>query len=228
MKEQKVNTELACKLNTSLPRREPLRRVSDEIFALRHLLSDGECRMFIKETEKIGFGSTGYARQYRGNDRLMLMDESLAVALWSRIEPLLPDIVVERGLEWHPVGLNPLWRFSKYQTGERFYKHVDHYYQSEELCMSMFTLNIYLNDDFAGGATRFFVDNPTKRNKHNVTIEPFRFPAGDALIFRQLPFSEHVHDGEKVTEGLKYLMRSDIMYRARGEVYRARVPDKKS
>lgn len=68
----------------------------------------------------------------------------------------------------------------------------------------MYTVNIYLNDDFEGGATRFYL------NRDDVI--PLRMPRGSAVIFRQLPFREYLHDGARVESGYKYLMRTDVMY----------------
>jgi len=55
---------------------------------------------------------------------------------------------------------------------------------------------IYLNDDFEGGETKF----------DNVTIEP---KTGTALCF----IHEQKHEGCPVVEGLKYVLRTDVMYR---------------
>jgi len=66
----------------------------------------------------------------------------------------------------------------------------------------MLTLNIYLNNSAA--ATRFLA-----ADDRVVRVEP---RAGLALLFRQAPGADLLHCGEKVTDGLKYLMRCDVMF----------------
>lgn len=39
--------------------------------------------------------------------------------------------------------------------------------------------------------------------------------AGVGLIFRQPPTALYSHDGDKVCDGFKYLIRSDVMYKKR-------------
>ena len=54
---------------------------------------------------------------------------------------------------------------------------------------------IYLNDDFEGGATRFM----------QAAVKPVK---GTALVFAH-PLS---HQGDPVTAGRKYVVRTDVMY----------------
>lgn len=37
--------------------------------------------------------------------------------------------------------------------------------------------------------------------------------AGRALIFAQPPYKEYLHDGDDVAGSVKYLFRTDVMYR---------------
>jgi hypothetical protein len=61
---------------------------------------------------------------------------------------------------------------------------------------SYFTFMMYLNDNFAGGETTF----------RNLSIKPER---GMALIFLHALY----HAGGEVTRGVKYVLRTDVMYR---------------
>ncbi|MGK0390517.1 MAG: prolyl 4-hydroxylase [Maribacter sp.] len=58
---------------------------------------------------------------------------------------------------------------------------------------------VYLNKNMKGGETRFIES----------TIQP---KIGKALIFRH----GLVHEGCPVLEGVKYVLRTDIMYRRKG------------
>ena len=119
------------------------------------------------------------------------------------------------GQTWRAVGLNDWWRLSKYYAGARFRAHVDSAVDKSDTLRSMFTVNIYLNGGFDGGATRFFVGTKsrmacgTAANPPVCAVVP---RAGDALVFRQPPGADYMHDGEELRSGVKYLLRSDVMY----------------
>jgi hypothetical protein len=42
---------------------------------------------------------------------------------------------------------------------------------------------------------------------------------GACLVFRQPPGACLLHDGEEVRAGIKYLLRTDVMYRRAGGVF---------
>ena len=56
-----------------------------------------------------------------------------------------------------------------------------------------------MNEEFEGGCTRFY-----KNDKIVYNVQP---KTGRALIFRQPPGGEYLHDGEQVKSGNKYLFR---------------------
>lgn len=95
------------------------------------------------------------------------------------------------------IGLNELFRFYRYTPGQRFKVHRDGSYIRNEKEASFFTLLIYLNEGYQGGETRF--DN-------SIIVEGNQ---GMALIF----LHTIRHEGCVVTEGTKYVLRTDIMYR---------------
>jgi len=64
---------------------------------------------------------------------------------------------------------------------------------------------LYLNEGFKGGNTQFFEKHT---NKPNHFVAP---QTGLAIVFYQN--SKLPHIGEAITEGRKYIMRTDIMYR---------------
>lgn len=106
-----------------------------------------------------------------------------------------------------PYELNERLRFLRYDPGEYFASHMDgRYYRPighpHEGDFSLITCQLYLNDGFTGGTTRFF--HSTKQNDFYDVIPK----AGSVLLF------EHrmEHSGEVVVEGCKYAMRTDIMF----------------
>jgi prolyl 4-hydroxylase len=119
-------------------------------------------------------------------------------------------------------GLNERWRLAKYWPGDQFERHVDGIFQRTPEHASMFTVNIYLNSStkpgeaprprtepapFAGGNTRFYTGADAR-----VPTLDIRARAGMALVFRQPPARDLLHDGAPVTAGNKYLLRTDVMY----------------
>jgi len=61
----------------------------------------------------------------------------------------------------------------------------------------------------AGGSTRFYdINNTSQRVDFECAPR-----AGEALIFRQPPAAQYYHDGEELRSGVKYLFRTDVMYR---------------
>merc|ERR1712060_1013550 len=100
---------------------------------------------------------------------------------------------------------NECWRLAKYYPGDQFKGHCDAPFVRSNDEWSMLTVNIYMNGGFEGGATRFGTNNYL-----SVTPE-----AGLCLLFRQPPGQQYYHDGEQLRSGVKYLFRSDVMYRRR-------------
>ena len=90
--------------------------------------------------------------------------------------------------------------------------HCDARFTRSALEESFYTVNAYLNDgtkEFSGGRTRFY--NLNKSNKWEVSVGVAATP-GLSLMFNQYP-EQLRHDGEEVFHGVKYLMRTDVMYK---------------
>lgn len=184
------------------------------VMLLTELFTTDECARLIHASESFGYGYTDYNKQYRGNTRLISTDHSLADAVWKRIKKHVPARLRmqsrcdDSDTEWEAVGLNERWRLAKYVPGDRFEMHCDAAYRRNADCMSMFTVNAYMNSDFTGGATRFYQGRSAKTPQLSVAGAP-----GMCCVFRQPPGARYLHDGEEVTSGVKYLFRTDVMYR---------------
>jgi hypothetical protein len=176
---------------------------------LRELFTEEECKRLIAASEKFGYGFTDYPKSYRGNTRLISTDKGLAEAVWERIRPHVPARLTVDSQDWEAVGLNECWRMAKYVPGDRFKGHTDAAFSRGADEMSMFTVNAYMNGDFTQGRTRFF-------GNFDSAGEPDFAVAGApglCCVFRQPPGATFYHDGEELGEGIKYLFRSDVMYR---------------
>ena len=180
-----------------------------DIFVVRQFLMPQECDRLIAQAEGLDFQTATIStvlgplevKDYRDNDRVILDDPALAAKLWVRADPHVPAVladVLHRRCE--AVGFNERFRFYRYDVGQRFAPHADGHFKRESGEESRLTWMIYLNDDFEGGQTRFYLYEDV------LSVRPER---GMALAF----VHEHVHEGAPVLTGRKYVLRTDVMYR---------------
>lgn len=178
--------------------------LTPEIAVVNHFLSAAECQQFIRESETEGYSEALITtprgqvmrKDIRNNTRLLRNDPELAAALFEKAKPFLPQQVGN----YHLLGFNELFRFYRYHPGEQFKKHRDGSYLRNAREVSYYTFMIYLNAGFEGGSTLF----------DELEVLP---EAGKALIFRHT----QLHEGTTVNSGVKYVLRTDVMYRFEGE-----------
>lgn len=180
----------------------------------RHVLSRGECEEMIQRFESIGYESAqrAYPASYRNNDRIVLDDQELGRSLFERLKQCLPPRLVDSaGQGWRLVGLNERFRCCRYQTGQWFHIHRDGVYQRSEQVRSCLTFMIYLNgaEEFQGGDTRFF----ESKDSESPLLSRVAPEQGSLIVFNH----DLWHDGETVTKGRKYILRSDILYEREAE-----------
>jgi len=173
-------------------------------FTLAEALSRVEVQDIIDLATDVGFTPTAglYPASYRDNDRLVLEDADLAAKLFERLRPHLPRQLGS----WTISGINPRFRLCRYRDGQAFRIHRDGVHHGDDGSESKLTFMVYLNDagEFTGGRTRFFRDrDPTEPL---LEIAP---RAGTLIVFDHALW----HDGEPVTDGVKYVLRSDILYK---------------
>jgi len=138
-------------------------------------------------------------------DRVVMVDADLANELWERVRKVLP---LKYG-GYHLLYLNRFFRFSRYEEGGLFPLHLDgkndDVHPSGVETSSYFTLNIFLNgeEEFKGGATDFF----NKMHGHQLPRFQVAPKMGRAALF----WAAQPHRGNRVTQGRKYLLRTDVM-----------------
>ena len=161
------------------------------------VLEPSECAALIAAAEAAGFERSWFSAQ---RNRHAALDEGVAHRVWEGVR----DHVPARLRGWRAARCNELLRTYRYEPGESFAKHEDDssVVKGET---SLLTVLVYLNDGFRGGATRLCKYRATDEGSLDIT--PVR---GAAFVF------EHslLHEGMTPTEGVKYVMRSDVMYRA--------------
>jgi len=108
-------------------------------------------------------------------------------------------------------------RFIRYGKGDYFKDHTDCFYETPDgIERSLVTICLYLNDDrtatnfggFQGGNTLFFLPSSSTCSR---IVKP---KAGSIVLF---PQEATVHATEDISNGYKYIMRTDMMYRRKRE-----------
>lgn len=173
---------------------------SPSIWTIKNFISQEECAHLIEFSEQQGYQEAEISLQsgpkmikgIRNNSRLILTDPVLAAGYWDKLKSFCPEQLDDT----IAVGLNEQFRFYKYENNQRFKRHVDGRFKRNELEESRITFMIYLNEQFDGGETAF----------DEISIIP---KTGDALLF----IHEVKHEGCPVKSGIKYALRSDVMYR---------------
>ncbi|MBI1184485.1 oxidoreductase, 2OG-Fe(II) oxygenase [bacterium] len=173
---------------------------SNQITEIEGFWNSEQCDELIARSEEIGFepatvqteSGQKLVEHIRNNQRILFSDIILAESIWHQANRF---VNAELGNSV-AVGLNELFRFYKYEPNQEFKRHRDQSYIRSEFESSFYTLIIYLNDGFIGGETIF----------NGLKIKPKK---GNCLIF----FHDLEHEGAKLISGIKYVLRTDIMYR---------------
>jgi hypothetical protein len=174
--------------------------LSKDIILIENFWSVEKCDEYIAKSESKGYEAATVQTDngprvvdhIRNNNRVLYKDFTLAQELWTELQLHAPKSIGDS----EAIGLNELFRFYRYQPGQQFRKHRDQSYIRNSRESSYFTFMIYLNDSFKGGETKF----------SNLIVAPAK---GAALIF----YHYLEHEGTEVTEGIKYVLRTDIMFR---------------
>jgi hypothetical protein len=158
----------------------------------------------------------------RKGKRAIIHSQELAGLLWERLESHIPPQETVPGPrynnQWRAVGVNPTLRVLRYDQGDHFEVHQDGSYSYEcttpssggqDSLRSFLTLQVYLSQgggrDFLGGATRMFKRIPCSTQED---VEDIVASDGRVLLFAHNIW----HTGERVAEGQKLVLRSEIMY----------------
>ncbi|KAL9012148.1 MAG: hypothetical protein Q9173_003061 [Seirophora scorigena] len=179
-----------------------------------------------------GFSGQEVNTQSRLCGRIIWSNEELAAKIWTRCQAHVPEILevkdaphitggtlLMKGWKFALIGLNESMRFLRYFDGNYFrrgspanpHETLDGSADggTEEGKISFFTLHLYLNEPgedsmLEGGATTFHALDWSGR-KFDVVPK-----VGRVLLFQQKGL---LHSGADVKRGIKFTMRTDVMYK---------------
>ncbi|KAK8915229.1 hypothetical protein H634G_08108 [Metarhizium anisopliae BRIP 53293] len=210
---------------------------------LDNVLSEPECQQFMELAKEavpdwspalinVGGGLESHIPKYRSGSRKVWDHQGMVDSIFNRCleapgfkevlarPPKLDetsDHVAVNPEHWELAGLNNRLRILRYTQGEYFKAHDDGSYsppsENGTRYASFYSIHVYLNSSTmqspppeggcVGGATSFYSEDETR----SFDIQAM---TGRALIFQQ---SGLRHSGADVTEGVKYSVRTDVMYR---------------
>lgn len=159
---------------------------------INNFYSDDKCKEIIDKANKQGFvpsavlqGTEGSVVDYhsRSSQSLNWIDNDLN----EKVKPYIGNLRLET------------WQLLKYEEGNQFLAHYDN---GGHLNKRLFTILIYLNDDFEGGTTTF--------TNQNIIVKP---EIGKLIIWKNLDKHKNsdnssMHSGDKLIKGTKYVLVS--------------------
>ena len=192
-------------------------------FQLLNVLTENECDQFIGITNELGYhldAPVSLPHSVRHNTNLnWIVHESVDGPIWSRCKRLIGEQVLGRTA----VGLNARFRFYRYEGGDFFKPHTDGAWPGSRVIngalvhdaygdrSSQMSLLLFLSDGYTGGRTLFYL--PSAQHPGETDVIALTTPKGAALCF---PHGFHplhcLHAGEPVTDGVKYIIRTDILF----------------
>ncbi len=191
--------ELLPRIDDELDTRNPL------VMTLENVLPPEACLSLIGRIEALGPSAAPITTprgpvmrpDLRNNDRVMFDDPELAGLLVDAARPRVPERLEH---DWVLCGANERLRCYRYRPGQHFAPHFDGAFHRSTEERSLLTFLVYLNGCRAGGATRLL--------DLGIEVEP---RAGLGFVFNH----HLLHEGAPVLEGVKYVIRTDLMFRRR-------------
>ncbi|KAK1833717.1 hypothetical protein QBC39DRAFT_45593 [Podospora conica] len=190
------------------------------------VLSPPECKAIIAAGETVKFVPDAPLRDdgdisILAHNFYWVVDQQFHDRLWSRVSPFVPSSVDGRLVR----GLNRRFRVYRYVPGAEYRCHIDgawppsgilpddtYVYDNsppDKKQSSLFTFLIYLNDEFEGGETTYFL--PAAR-EGTLNAYPIRPVMGGVAIFPHGDIGALLHEGTGVRKGAKYVIRTEVEY----------------
>ncbi|CAK7274365.1 hypothetical protein SEPCBS119000_006132 [Sporothrix epigloea] len=191
------------------------------------VLSPDECKAIIAAGESVGFVPDAPVREdgdvsILAHNFYWVVDPEFHDMLWSRVARFVPASLSGRVAR----GINRRFRVYRYVPGAEYRCHIDgawppsgirpdmtYVYDASpegKKQSSLFTFLVYLNDEFEGGETTFFLPAAVEGTLNAYPVRPVMggvaiFPHGETL-------GALLHEGTGVRKGAKYVIRTDVEY----------------
>jgi len=194
--------------------------LEDQVLLLNDFFTPAECRTFVDFIDSQHLELTPHKKRGeadRVNYRVSISSPEFAGRLWTILRPHLPSFphpasVTPPATDARmPHSLNSNIRLYKYTPSQHFNPHYDDSVRDAKSgAVSEWTLLIYLTgaeDGVRGGETIFYPNRKAKAS------EAMAVPLtrGTALLHRHGDECL-LHEGSPVRSGIKYVLRSDIMF----------------
>jgi hypothetical protein len=214
--------------------------IFDKIIFEDFILTKKECSSIIFNANCYGLlPLDSYDKKDRDANRLCVIDNNLAQLLWNRLSTKIKEHkLIPYGLHnvnnadlWYPSYINSCFRISSYQAPSIGFKpHYDSQYIPNMHERSRLSLVIYLNDEYENGNTILF-DIKNKKHVSGLTVdEEIKLHGGidnytkyniNPITGKFVVFEQNIlHCGDFVTNGKKYILRTDIVYKLKPEYYK--------
>lgn len=193
----------------------------------KNVLSPKECKAIIAAGEAVNFLPDAPLREdgdisILAHNFYWVVDTAFHDILWARISPFVPASIGGRLAR----GLNRRFRVYRYVPGAEYRCHIDgawppsgvrpdntYVYDDsppDNKQSSLITFLVYLNDEFEGGETTFFLPGAREGTMNAYPVRPVMgsvamFPHGEAR-------GALLHEGTGVKKGAKYVIRTDVEY----------------
>ena len=178
----------------------------------------------LNRSRTVAPGYQELAPEVRDTWRIIVDSPDFASWLFDRIKDQLPAHLDDGS---RLVGINPYLRCLCYTPGQYFESHIDNRMKLSDGRFSYATVQIYLNTlpEFNGGATTFCPVCVNRlcihedsaaccRDRVNAKVQPC---AGSVLMFSQ----DLRHEGSLLKGGVKYVIRTEAMYKRAKDLGRA-------
>lgn len=177
--------------------------------------------------------------QGQGSVRATAWSPDLAGALWKRIAPAVPNVRflndrsptdgfatnLRKGHRtWRVVGLSPLLRFMRYDSGGQHFAHYDAAFDYGDGRRTLLSVVFYLTDARGSGATRFVKDGqshrPTRERDFSDWVREARADEIDVEVYptlgNVLVFDHRLCHDVQCWEGPgpRVIIRADVVYEA--------------
>ncbi|KAI8293720.1 hypothetical protein K4K56_004111 [Colletotrichum sp. SAR 10_98] len=193
---------------------------------IKKVLSSEECKAIIAAGETVNFLPDAPLREdgdisILAHNFYWVVDPLFHDTLWSRVSAHVPASVKGRLAR----GLNRRFRVYRYVPGAEYRAHIDGAWPPSDVLpddtyvydaspegkkqSSLFTFLIYLNDEFEGGETTYFLPAAREGTLNAYPIKPVM---GNVALFPHGDTSALLHEGTGVRKGAKYVIRTEVEY----------------